>query len=257
MKKNILLTLSACSVALLAEAKALGIPDNDLLFIWTENDKAIDLSPEEKDIAIGKDAIVCALFKTGAAKALRKEHNSYLGIRRANDGSQNNSFSCAGGLNGELVFNRAEPGSNIGATVITGDYDLLTAPEGVTKMITLNEIANALDANKTVGITILRTPEAEAYDIIAVSVYDSSTETYRDYAVGMKIAGSSDTGTFDQVNFYKQRFGNGYTLIGKDYDVKDVLDVTHAVILGQLIPEPATATLSLLALTGLSLRRRR
>lgn len=237
--------------------QAASILDHDLLFVWTDKDKAIDLTEEQKGIATGKDAVVSAMFRQDAGPDIRKEHNSYLGIRRANDGSQNNSFSCAGGLNGELIFTRAEPGADDKSAVIDGPYELLTAPAGVTQMITLNQIADALDASKKVAITILRTPAESAYDIMAVSVYDPKTDIYQDYAVGLKIAGSSDTGTFDQVNFYKQRFAEGNTIVGKDYELKDAIDATHSAILGRLIPEPATATLGLLGIAALGLRRRR
>lgn len=256
MKKTIISLLALCS-PLFAENPANSVLDYDLLFVWHGKDKAVNLSPEQQEITRGKDGIVTAQFLQTAGSDIRSEHASYLGVRRAGQGSQDAAYSCAGGLKGELVFNRANPGTNVGSTYIEGDYDLLVAPQGAERMITLNEIADALDANRKVSITLLRTPAVEYYDVMAVSVYDPSTETFSDYAVGMKIAGSSDTGTFDQANFYKQRFAEGYLLIGQDFTVNDAIDAGHSAILGRLVPEPATASLSLLALAGLAARRKR
>lgn len=236
-----------------------GTREDEMIFPWHGGDKAVALSPEEQSQSVGKDAIVTAKFAQGAYKDIPKEHSNYLGIRRAGAGSQDASYSCAGGLNGELVFARSTPGGNIGSDVVVGETTLLCAPEGVTSMITLQQIADALKLRMEVAITLLRTPAEEAYDIIAVSVWDPTDLTFDDYAIGMKISASTDTGTFDEADFYKQRFVEGGVRIAENYQLAEVLEITHEMITGSPdpIPEPSASGLGLLALCALSSRRRR
>lgn len=238
-----------------------GTREDEMIFPWHGGDKAVALSPEEQSQSVGKDAIVTAKFAQGAGADIRKEQSNYLGIRRAGAGSQDTAYSCAGGLGGELVFARSSPGSHIGKNkdLVPGDPVLLCAPEGVSTMISLNQIADALDLGLEVAITLLRTPAEEAYDIIAVSVWDPTNLTFADYAIGMKISASTDTGSFDEADFYKQRFVEGGVRIAENYQLEDALDITHKMIVDNPdpIPEPSASGLMLLGLSALCSRRRR
>lgn len=224
------------------------------------NGNVLDLtkSPGEVEKTIGKDSIITGRFDITKIDAIATDNNtSYIGIRRVRHSqteSESIAFSCAGVTQKDgYVFNRAQPGTTIGDTIILGDYDILIGQE----MIPPSQLAAELRAGNTAALTLLRTPKPGEEDIMVISVRDAATGSFTDYAVGLDISTPADLVGLDLFMMDKHRFDAGDIYLGTGYGLGDAVAATHYILGGPMTPEPATATLALLALGLLSRRRRK
>lgn len=85
----------------------------------------------------------------------------------------------------------------------------------------------------------------------------AATGEFSDYAVGLDISTEQDVVGLDLFMMDKHRFDAGDIYLGTGYGLTDAVAATHHILGGSLTPEPATATLSLAALTALAAKRRR
>lgn len=257
--KTILFTLWAAVLPCMAD---FSITPEDLFARLTNqgNGNVLDLtkSPGEVEKTIGKDSIITGRFDITKIDVLATDNDtSYLGIRRVRHSqteSESIAFSCAGVTqqNG-YVFNRAQPGTTMGTTIITGNYDVLIGQE----MITPAQLAAELRTGNTAALTLLRTPTPGKEDIMVISVRDATSGAFTDYAVGLDISTSADIVGLDLFMMDKHRFDAGNIYIGSGYSLGDAVAATHYILGGTLTPEPGSTTLSLLALATLCGRRRR
>lgn len=215
-------------------------------------------SPGEVEKTFGKDSIITGRFDITKIDAITADDDtSYLGIRRVRNEqteSESIAFSCAGVTqqNG-YVFNRSQPGTTMGSTIITDNYEVLIGQD----MIAPSELAAQLRAGNTAALTLLRTPQPGELDIMVISVRDGQTGTFTDYAVGLDISTEQDIVGLDLFMMDKHRFDAGDIYIGTGFALDDAVAATHHILGGTLTPEPTSATLSLLALTALCGRRKR
>lgn len=257
--KSILLTLWTAMLPCMAD---ITVTPDDLFAQLTNrgNGNVLDLTkrPGEVEKTFGKDSIITGRFDITKIDAIATDNDtSYLGIRRVRNSqteSESIAFSCAGVTqqNG-YVFNRSQPGTTMGTTIITGNYEVLIGQD----MITPAELATQLRAGNTAALTLLRTPHPGELDVMVISVRDAQTGAFTDYAVGLDISTELDVVGLDLFMMDKHRFDAGEIYIGTGYGLTDAVTATHHILGGTLTPEPATATLSLVALAGLTLRRKR
>lgn len=224
------------------------------------NGNVLDLtkSPGEVEKTFGKDSIITGRFDITKIDAIAKDNDtSYIGIRRVRNAqteSESIAFSCAGVTQRDgYVFNRSQPGTTMGTTIITDTYDVLIGQD----MITPAELAAQLRAGNTAALTLLRTPHPGELDVMVISVRDGQTGAFTDYAVGLDISTELDVVGLDLFMMDKHRFDAGDIYIGTGFGLDDAVAATHHILGGPLTPEPATSTLSLLALTALCGRRKR
>lgn len=224
------------------------------------NGNVLDLTkiPGEVEKTFGKDCIITGRFDITKIDAIATDNDtSYIGIRRVRNAqteSESIAFSCAGVTQRDgYVFNRAQPGTTMGSTIITDTYEVLIGQD----MITPAELAAQLRAGNTAALTLLRTPHPGELDVMVISVRDGQTGTFTDYAVGLDISTELDVVGLDLFMMDKHRFDAGDIYIGTGFGLDDAVTATHHILGGPLTPEPTTATLSLLALTVLCGRRKR
>lgn len=226
----------------------------DDLFAYLST-KTYDLSPEQINQTRGKDCIVTALFshKEAWIQSIPTDSRSYVGVLREHDKRESDAFSCAGGTENMPVFNRSQPGTKMSGTVI---YDTDTTPyipqEG--EPVSLQQIYDALKAGNQVAMAVLRSPSPGSLDMMALTIWDGKTYTH--YVVGCEIASSADNVGLVQLDMDDARFVQGYSFVGTGYGLKDI-KAANVYAIQQVIPEPATATLGLLGIAALGLRRRR
>lgn len=244
------------------------ITENDIIGVLDEKTHNISFTEAQTLESRTKDCIVTAVVTDKEAwyKQIPKDNCSYLGMKREGNLPDADAYSCVGGTASysdgtyQFVFNRAEPGSNIGKKDIVYSstefpYEVLrnTMTDGVAP--TLQGIYDAIAKNGcTVAVSILRTP-AETMDMYAISIMDTN-ENFMDYVVGSAISGPSDMSGLVQVNMDAQRFSGGTLFLGNDYGMEDLIEANHYSLVHHM-PEPTTTTLGLAALAGLCTRRRR
>lgn len=224
------------------------------------NGNVLDLTkrPGEVEKTFGKDSIITGRFDITKIDAIATDNDtSYIGIRRVRASqteSESVSFSCAGVTQQDgYVFNRAQPGTTMGTTIITDTYKVLIGQD----MITPAELATQLRAGNTAALTLLRTPHPGELDVMVISVRDGQTGAFTDYAVGLDISTELDVVGLNLFMMDKHRFDAGDIYIGTGFRLDDAVAATHHILGGPLTPEPTTTTLSLLALTALCGRRKR
>lgn len=215
-------------------------------------------TPGEVEKTFGKDSIITGRFDITKIDAIATDNDtSYIGIRRVRNSqteSESIAFSCAGVTRQDgYVFNRSQPGTTMGSTIITDNYEVLIGQD----MITPAELASQLRAGNTAALTLLRTPHPGELDVIVISVRDGQTGAFTDYAVGLDISTELDVVGLDLFMMDKHRFDAGDIYIGTSFSLDDAVAATHHILGGPLTPEPTTATLSLMALAGLCGRRKR
>lgn len=253
--KSILLSLLAIASATYADLyeTELSLTKEDLFVILQS--KTYDLDDTQIKQTRGMDCIVSAVFtdKNAWVQSIPADSRSYVGVLREHEKKEANAFSCAGGTNNELLFNRSQPGSEMSGTAI---YPTEQNPYVVFKgqPVTLQQIHDSIVAGNKVALALLRTPSPDSIDMMALTIWDGTVFT--DYVVGCEIASSDDTVGLVQLNMDDSRFVQGYTFLGKNYGVADIVAANHYALTG-IIPEPAAASLGILALAGLSMRRRR
>lgn len=257
--KYVFITLWTAVLPCLAD---LTLTPDDLFAQLTNqgNGNVLDLtkSPGEVEKTIGKDSIITGRFDMAQIDAIASDNDrSYLGIRRVRNEqteSESIAFSCAGVMQQDgYVFNRSQPGTTMGSTIITDNYEVLIRQD----MITPAELAAQLRAGNTAALTLMRTPQPGQLDVMVISVRDAATGAFTDYAVGLDISTSADVVGLDLFMMDKHRFDAGDIYLGTGYGLGDAVEATHHILGGTLTPEPATATLSLVALTALAAKRRR
>lgn len=249
---------------------------DDLLFSFTDSKGIYELSPEERQLTMGKDMIIAGIFtdKRGWYQQISDDNRSYIGIERA-DATGFDTFSCAGGYVGTLtggyqfVFNRAKPESTIGTAVILNDeatqYSTLIE-EGAA--FTLQRLEDALTAGRKAAISLLRTPKDYTNDMLGLSILvgedEQGNHLFEDYVVACEIFSAGDDSTVKSVAYDPQRLTGGYYFVAPDnktdFGMDDLLAANHYILAGDIphpVPEPSAATLSLLALAGLMARRKR
>lgn len=224
------------------------------------HDNVLDLtkSPGEVEKTFGKDSIITGRFDITKIDAIATDDDrSYIGIRRVRNSqteSESIAFSCAGVTQQDgYVFNRSQPGTTMGTTIITDNYEVLIGQD----MITPGELAAQLRAGNTAALTLLRTPHPGELDVMVISVRDGQTGAFTDYAVGLDISTELDVVGLDLFMMDKHRFDAGDIYIGTGFGLDDAVVATHHILGDPLTPEPGTATLSLMALAGLCGRRKR
>lgn len=256
--KSILLTLLT---AVLPCAAGITITPGDLFAQLTNQGSGhvLDLtkSPGEVEKTVGKDSIITGRFDITKIDALATDNDtSYIGIRRVrNDQTESESiaFSCVGVTQQDgYVFNRSQPGTTMGSTVILGEYNILIGKD----MITPAQLAGELRAGNTAALSLLRTPHPGQEDIMVISVRDAQTGAFTDYAAGLDISTALDIVGLDLFMMDKHRFDAGDIYLGTGFGLGDAVAATHHILGGPLTPEPGTAALAFLALGGWALRRR-
>lgn len=257
--KSILLTLWTAILPCMADGT---ITPDDLFAQLTNkgNGNVLDLTktPGEVEKTIGKDSIITGRFDITKIDAIAADDDkSYIGIRRVRNSqteSESIAFSCAGVTQQDgYVFNRSQPGTTMGTTIITGNYEVLIGQD----MITPFELAGQLRAGNTAALTLLRTPHSGELDLMVISVRDAQTGDFTDYAVGLDISTAADVVGLDLFMMDKHRFDAGDIYLGTGYGLTDAVTATHHILGGSITPEPSTATLSLLALSALCGKRKR
>lgn len=283
--KTILLTLPLLLPTLCQAEFSLGAtPDptrysltvDDLLFSFSDSKGAYDLSPEQRQLTMGKDMIISGIFtdKKSWYQKIPEDERSYIGIERA-DATGFDTFSCVGGtyktLTGDyqFVFNRAHPGSTIGDAIIQNNeatkYNTLIQEGGA---FTLQRLADAVTAGRKAAISLLRTPKDYTNDMLGLSILvgqdEQGNHLFEDYVVACEIFSAGDDSAVKAVAYDPQRLTGVYYFVAPDsatdYGMHDVLAANHFILAGDIphpMPEPTTATLSLLALAALTVRRRR
>lgn len=269
MKKT-LFTLLAAATSCFANIDAQNITTEDI--IWESShlpNNGVNVDPAGTR---GKDCIVTAVFgKHNDWEHIVQDNESYVGIEREHDKQAAYAWSCVGAVFGnttrtgavlDLAFNRADPGSKIADAVVhdtdTTPYKALL-PDGQFGAITLKDIYDNLVGGNHVALSILRTPSEHSLDMFAVTIYNESDESFKDYVVGCEIASTGDEVGIMKIKIDHTRFDSGITFIGDAYGIQDIIAANRYALTGNMpipVPEPATATLSLLALAGLCARRR-
>ena len=283
MKNTLTILLAACSLAAAAETdNPLGdivtVPHIDVLddlFISFTNSKGeYDLNAEEQTKTLGMDMIIAGIFtdKKGWYQQIPGDDRSYIGIERADAPTRSEAFSCAGAYHETLtdgyqfVFNRANPESTIGTAVIPNDSQYpYTTITGSPTTFTLSYLYNELAAGHKAAIALLRTPTVNSKDMFAVSILkgtdpETGAHIFEDFVVACEVSAVGDDSAVKGIAYDPQRLTGGFYFLGKNYDEEDIVAANHYILAGDIphpVPEPATATLSLLALGALAARRRR
>lgn len=280
MKKTLFTLLASCSALCANGNDLLGVTHVDVkddLFISFTNSKGeYNLNTEQQQRTLGMDMIIAGIFtdKSGWVQQIPKDDRSYIGIERLDAGSRDEAFSCAGAyhetLSGgyQFVFNLADPESKIGAAVIpnneTYKYNLVDGSPSPTTF-NLSYLYNALHSGKKAAIALLRTPQNDRDDMLAVSIWmgtdaETGAHIFEDFVVTCEVSAVGDDSAVKGIAYDPQRLTGAFYFLGKDYEEDDIVAVNHYILAGDIphpVPEPATATLSLLALAALAARRRR
>lgn len=225
------------------------------------------------DATDGKDCIVSMKFWgkehenwINQMVSGKGDEDSYLGIRREGAAEASDAYSCVGGYYNhgsltygyQLLFNRDKPESKLSHIVVPSSEDQYIIQKGDV-CPTLQQIHDwTLADNKSVALAILRTPSPYSLDMFCVTFYDETTKEFTDFVMGCEVAHSGDDVGIAELDYHENRFGTGYAFFGENYGVDDIIAANHYTLTGVMpVPEPATATLSLLALAALAARRRR
>ncbi len=283
MKKTLLTLLAACTAVCANGNDLLGVTHVDVkddLFVSFTNSKGeYDLNTEEQQRTLGMDMIIAGIFtdKQGWYQQIPGDNRSYIGIERLDAPSRAYAFSCAGAYPSgsvtgdyQFVFNRADPESAIKDAVIPNNEEYkYTTVKGNPVTFTRQYLENALAGGKKAAIALLRTPESDRDDMLAVSIWtgtdpETGEHTFEDFVVTCEVSAVGDDSAVKGVAYDPQRLSGAFYFVAKHkdshYGVDDIVAVNHYILAGDIphpTPEPTTATLSLLALAALAARRRR
>ncbi len=248
---------------------------DDLLFTFTNSKGKYLLSAEQRELTKGKDMIIAGIFtdKSGWYQQIPNDDRSYIGIERMDASSSAYAYSCAGAYKETLkdgyqfVFNRADPESAIKDAVIpNNDQFKYQTKIGDASVFTLQNLYDALKSGHKAAISLLRTPQDNRDDMLAVSILyynPDGTHYFDDFVVACEVSDVGDDSSVKSVAYDPQRLSGGFYFVDKDekgFEEDDIIAANHYILAGDIphpTPEPATATLSLLALAALVSRRRR
>lgn len=283
MKKTLFILCAALTATCYADAPVGMTPDSskmsltvdDLIVKFTNSKGEYLLNAEQQELTKGKDMIIAGIFtdKKGWYQQISGDDRSYIGIEREDAAERSDAFSCAGAYHETLaggyqfVFNRANPESTIGSAVIPNNeqYKYTTKIEEGGSF-TLQRLEDALKSGHKAAIALMRTPEDNRDDMLAVSILygnPNGEHYYQDFVVTCEVSAVGDDSAVKGVAYDPQRLTAGFYFVDKDdhgFNENDILAANHYILAGDIphpTPEPATATLSLLALAALASRRRR
>lgn len=237
--KRILLTLLAAATA--AQA------------VITEADRVAVLTPDRAHITFPKgtvntDYVITALFQPKWLPKLKAQTStSLLGIQR--DTSASDTYAAVGLYNNRVVFTLCDPGTGI----FTGGAAAPTSEN----MPTADMLgSDPLYANaKAVAITMFYTEDPNREDLVLISAWQQDG-TFVD-AYSPQLLTLFDDSPAIGAGMHATILYNGMVFGGENWGLPDVIQVTHDVLTGTLVPEPATAAMGLLAAAGLAARRKR
>lgn len=237
--KRILLTLLAAATA--AQA------------VITDADRIAVLTPDRAHITfpsgtVNTDYVITALFKPDWLPKIKKQTSeSLLGIQR--DLPSPDQYAAVGLYNDHVVFTLTEPGRGIH----TGGHEA----EASEYMPTADMLgSDPLYRNaKAVAITMFYTEDPNREDLVLISAWQQDG-TFVD-AYSPQLLTLFDDSPAIGAGMHDTILYNGMVFGGENWGVQDVIQVTHDVLDGTLVPEPATASLSLLTLAALLTRRQR
>ena len=245
---------------------------DDLLFKFSNSKGVYSLNAQQQEKTKGMDMIVSGLFTNDHnwVQQIHKDDRSYIGVHRAEAGEQSDAYSCAGGYattttdGYTFVFNRADPESKITTKELVPNNEefVYNTKEGNPLTFTLSYLESALKGGQKAAIALLRTPKDYTDDMLAVSILRGQDEhgeyIFDDFVVACEVSAVGDDSSVDAVDYDPQRLIGAYYFLGESYGSQDIIAANHYVLTGDMpVPEPTTATLSLLALAALAARRRR
>ncbi len=187
----------------------------------------------------------------GSAKII-----NFNGVWNDSQGNGTLDINVNGSSNGKT--STLYVGSTTGQGVYASNYGLSGISS--TNIFTANTDWTSIEAASLVFVLDNSGDNDKVYAYFTLLNADGSTTVYEGSNTGIKFTLKDESGTIVAVdthlNVSEVSFLNNFATSAQVYNT--VLNATDAKALGmQLIPEPTTATLSLLALAGLAARRRR
>lgn len=192
--------------------------------------------------------MITALFKSDWLPKLKSQTSeSLLGIER--DVSASDAHAGVGLYDNHVVFTLCEPGTGIHTG---GDAARTSENMPTADMLAKDPLyANA----KAVAITMFYTEDPNREDLVLISAWQQDG-TFVD-AYSPQLLTLFDDSPAIGAGMHATILYNGMVFGGENWGLPDVIQVTHDVLTGTLVPEPATASLGLWVLTTLLTRRKR
>ncbi len=191
------------------------------------------------------DYIITALFRPDRMPKLKAQTSEcLLGIERNISGSD--TYGAVGFRADKMYFALCEPGTGLNPGA---DVSEAVGVSGASDVSLLGETADA------VALTMFYTTDPDKADMVLVSSVKDGvfTDSYAAQAITL-LDDKPAIGAAMHTNILY----NGYVFGGSNWTLEDMFQVTHDVLTNTLpAPEPATASLGLLALAGVAARRKR
>lgn len=237
MKKTLAILLAAAGLA------SATVTTEDIVALLTPDQAHMTFETP----TLRTDYIITALFRPDQLSWLKKQTSEcLLGIERNISGAD--TYAAVGFRDDKMYFALCEPGTglNPGADVLEA-----TGVPGATEI----GHGDAFLGSDAIALTMFYTTDPEKADMVLVSAVKDGVFT--DFYTAQAISFLDDKAAVGAAMYTKILY-NGYVFGGLNWTTADMIQATHDVLTNSLpVPEPATASLSLLALAALTTRRKR
>ena len=158
---------------------------------------------------------------------------------------------CYGGVNEYRFFNGAA-GSGI-----SGGGNPLNGSDA-TDNWKASDILQALEGADSAAITFATQKSSGSYAMLTIAkVDDGGSINYTDFGAVFSNKYITNQNTVKAFTVNTELISKAYGYSGVELNKQQIIDTTHNVAKAARVPEPTTGTLSLLALAGLCIRRRK